>query len=464
VTRPSERTRGRDRAGRLGRWLDARVGGARVGQSTLQKVFPNHWTFLFGEIALYSFVVLVATGVFLTFFFDANIDETIYTGDYEPLRGQRMSNAYASTIALTFDVRGGLLVRQMHHWAALVFLGAIAVHLLRVFLTGAFRRPREVNWLVGCTLLVLALANGFAGYSMVDDQLSGTGLRIAYSILLGIPLVGPWLASVTFGGNFPGTDIIPRLYVLHILVVPAAIAVLVGLHLAIIVRHKHTHFAGHGARDDNVVGERFWPTYAFKATGLLFLVGAVLGLLGGLAQINPIWLYGPFRGANVSSASQPDWYMGWLEGSLRLFPGWETRIGWFTIPNQFFSGVLVPGVAFGVLYLWPWIEARLTGDRAEHHVLDRPRDRPWRTGVGVAAILFVVVLTFAGSDDVLAVAFGLSVNSLVWLFRIALFVVPAIGGLIAYRICRELQRFEGGPQPAADDQEAAPTGASPRSA
>jgi ubiquinol-cytochrome c reductase cytochrome b subunit len=436
-----ERTPGRNRAGKLGRWFDARVGGARIGQSTLQKVFPNHWSFLLGEIALYSFVVLVATGVFLTFFFNANIDETTYTGSYEPLQGVHMSNAYASTVAISFDVRAGLLVRQVHHWAALVFLGAIGVHLMRVFFTGAFRRPREVNWVIGCTLLLLALGNGFAGYSLVDDQLSGTGLRIAYSVVLGIPLAGPWLASVVFGGNFPGEDIIPRLYVLHILVLPALIALLVSAHLAIIIKHKHAHFPGKGARNDNVVGERLWPTYLFKATGLLFLVTAILGLLGGIAQINPVWLYGPFRAENVSSASQPDWYMGWLEGALRLFPNWETRIGWLTIPNQFYSGVVIPGIAFTVMYLWPWIEARITGDRREYHLLDRPRDKPWRTGVGVGAFLFFVVLSFAGSDDVLAVAFGLSVNGLVWAFRIALFVVPAAGGYLAYRICHELLRY-----------------------
>jgi ubiquinol-cytochrome c reductase cytochrome b subunit len=437
------RSAGRDRAGKLGRWLDSRLGTARITRSALQKVFPNHWSFLLGEVALYSFIVLLATGVYLTFFFDANIDESVYSGSYEHLRGQTMTNAYRSSVELSFDVKGGLLVRQIHHWAALVFLGAIVVHLLRVFFTGAFRRPREINWIVGCTLMLLALANGFAGYSLLDDQLSGTGLRIGYSVLVAIPFAGPWLASLVFGGNFPGTDIIPRLYVLHILVVPALIAVLVSVHLAIIVKHKHTHFPGHGARDDNVVGERLWPTYVFKATGLLFLVASVLGLLGGIAQINPIWLYGPFRAENVSSASQPDWYMGWLEGSLRLFPSWETRIGWFTIPTAFYSGVVVPGIAFTVMYGWPWIEARITGDRDEHHVLDRPRDRPWRTGVGVAALTFFTMLGFAGSDDVLAVAFGLSVNALVWNFRASLVVVPLVAGLVARRLCVELQQRDG---------------------
>jgi ubiquinol-cytochrome c reductase cytochrome b subunit len=471
--RNAGRSKGRNRAGRLGRWFDSRVGGARIGQSTLQKVFPNHWSFLFGELALYSFIVLVATGIFLTFFFDATIEETVYAGSYAPLRGERMSSAYASTIELSFDVRGGLLVRQIHHWAALIFLGAIVVHLLRVFFTGAFRRPREVNWVIGCTLMLLALVNGLFGYSIVDDQLSGGGLRILFSVIVGIPFIGPVIASLLFGGTFPGTDIIPRLYVLHILVLPAAIALLVTFHLAILVKHKHTHFPGRGARDDNVVGERLWPTYTFKAVGLLFIVASVLGLLGGVAQINPIWLYGPFRAENVSSASQPDWYMGWLDGLLRLFPNWETRIGWFTIPNQFYSGVVIPGIAFTIMYGWPWIEARITGDRAEHHVLDRPRDVPWRTGVGVAAFMLFTVLGFAASDDVLAVAFGLSVNALTWTFRVAAFVVPVVGGYVAYRLCLGLRAYEGPvdeddvltgtERRDAEDQPAA-TGSSPRSA
>lgn len=450
----------RTRMGRLGRWFDARVGGARIGRGTLQKIFPNHWSFLLGEVALYSFLVLVITGIYLSLFFDANTDITTYNGSYAPLQGQQMSNAYASSVGLSFDVQGGLLVRQIHHWAALIFLGAIVVHLLRVFFTGAFRRPREINWTVGCTLFIMALMNGFAGYSLLDDQLSGTGLRIGYSVLISVPFVGPWLASLVFGGNFPGTEIIPRLYVIHILIVPVAILMLVTIHLAILIKHKHAHFPGRGATDDNVVGERLWPTYTFKAAGLFFMVAGVLGLLGGVAQINPIWLYGPFKPENVSSASQPDWYMGWLEGALRLMPAWETQIGWFKIPNQFYSGVLVGGVTFGLMYGWPWIEARITKDREEHHVLDRPRDVPWRTATGVAAITFFTVLGFAGSDDVLAVAFGMSVNMLVWLFRILLVVAPLAAAAITYKICRELQARDGpfvDPELAAVDLEAEPS-------
>ena len=379
----------------------------------------------------------------------------VYSGTYAPLVGVPMSRAYESAIEITFDVRAGLLMRQIHHWAALTFVATIVVHLCRVFFTGAFRRPRELNWLIGCTLLVAAILNGFAGYSLLDDQLSGTGLRIAYSVLISVPVVGTWLASLLFGGDFPGADILERLFVIHILIVPVVIAVLLGVHLALVVRHKHTQFAGDGATEDNVVGERMWPTYAFKAGGLFFLVSGVLAVLGGIAQINPIWLYGPFRVAQVSSLSQPDWYMGWLEGAMRIMPAWEIRAFGYEIPNPFFPGVLLASLTFGLLYLWPFIEARFTGDHDEHHLLDRPRDRPLRTALGVATLSFYVVLFFAGGDDAIATTFGLSINQLVWLFRTALFVVPAACAVLTYRLCQELQARDDGsaadPSPVASE-------------
>jgi ubiquinol-cytochrome c reductase cytochrome b subunit len=438
-----EVSKGRKRVDRTARWFDDRLGLAKMARGALHKIFPNHWSFLLGEIALYSFVVLLVTGVFLTFFYDASTNPTTYDGTYGPLRGVEVSQAYESALNLSFDVRAGLVMRQMHHWAALVFVAAIIVHLCRVFFTGAFRRPREINWVIGLTLMLLAIVNGFAGYSLLDDQLSGTGIRIAYSVMISVPLVGPWLASLLFGGGFPGDDIIPRLFIIHVLIVPAAIAILLTAHLAILVRHKHTHFPGRGARDDNVVGERLWPTYVFKAGGLFFFVAGVLAALAGFVQINPIWIYGPFEPQNVSSASQPDWYMGWLEGSLRLMPDWETRIGWFTIPNPFWGGVLLPGVTFGLLYGWPWLEAWRTKDHREHHVLDRPRDKPMRTALGVATLTFYTILGLAAADDVLAVALGLSMNAILNAYRVMLLVLPPIAGLLAFRLCKELQKRDG---------------------
>jgi ubiquinol-cytochrome c reductase cytochrome b subunit len=430
---------------RLARWIDSRLGAAKFARTALNKVFPDHWSFMIGELALYSFVVLVLTGVYLTFFFEPSQQEVVYRGSYDPLRGVEMTAAYRSALELSFDVRAGLVMRQIHHWAALLFLAAIAVHLARVFFTGAFRRPRELNWIVGCTLLVLALLNGLFGYSLLDDQLSGTGLRIVYSITLSIPLVGTWLASLLFGGEFPGPDIITRLYVIHILLVPAAIAVLLTVHLAIVVRHKHTQFPGPGRRQDNVVGERLWPTYAAKALGLFFLTSAVLAFLGGVFQINPIWIYGPFDPAEVSAASQPDWYMGWLDGALRLAPPWEIRAFGYEIPEPFFPGVLLAGLTFALLYAWPFLEARVTGDYAEHHLLDRPRQRPVRTALGTATITFYTVLFLSGAADVIAATFGLSVNAVLWTFRILSLALPPLMAWLTYRLCKELAARDGVP-------------------
>ncbi|MBW3556297.1 MAG: ubiquinol-cytochrome c reductase cytochrome b subunit [Actinobacteria bacterium] len=446
--RPATRSR------RLARWVDDRLGTAYLATKALRKVFPDHWSFMLGELSLYSFVILVVTGVYLTFFFDPSQAESTYRGSYEAMRGVEMTAAYRSALELSFDVRAGLVMRQIHHWAALLFVATMAVHMARVFFTGAFRRPREINWMVGVTLLILAVFNGFAGYSLLDDQLSGTGLRIGYSIALSVPLVGTWLVSLLFGGEFPGPDIIERLYVIHILLVPAVIAALIGVHMAILLRQKHTQFAGPGRAEGNVVGERVWPTYAAKGLGLFFLTTAVLAALGGLAQINPIWIYGPFDPAEVSAASQPDWYMGWLDGAMRLIPPWEVRAFGYEVPNPFFPGAVLPGVTFALLYLWPFLEARFTGDRSEHHLLDRPRDRPVRTAMGVATIAFYGVLFLAGGGDVLSTTFGVSVNAVFQAFRVLLFVLPAASAWVAYRLCRDLAQRDPAP---ADDGSVAMT-------
>jgi ubiquinol-cytochrome c reductase cytochrome b subunit len=444
---PPKRRRGPEHllTHRLARWVDSRLGTAKLARTALNKVFPDHWSFMLGELGLYCFIVLVLTGVYLTFFFSPSLNTVIYQGSYGPLRGVEMSEAYRSALELSFDVRAGLVMRQIHHWAALLFLASLGVHLARVFFTGAFRRPRELNWIIGCTLLILAMLNGLFGYSLLDDQLSGTGLRIVYSITLSVPLVGTWLASLLFGGEFPGPDIISRLYVIHILLVPAVITILLTAHLAILVRQKHTHFPGPGRRDDNVVGERMWPTYAAKALGLFFLTSAVLAFLGGVFQINPIWIYGPFDPAEVSAASQPDWYMGWLDGALRIMPGWEIRAFGFEIPNPFFPGVLLAGLTFTLLYAWPFLEARVTRDHAERHLLDRPRQRPVRTALGMATIAFYTVLFLGGAADVLGATFGLSVNAILWTFRFLCLLAPPVVGVVTYLLCKEMSARDGVP-------------------
>ena len=428
--------------GRLAHWIDQRVGAAKFARSTLDYVFPKHFSFLFGEIALYSFVVLVGTGIFLALFYTPSEAEVIYAGTYEPLRGVAMTEAYESVVNLSFSVDAGLLFRQTHHWAAIVFLGAIFIHLCRVFFTGAFRRPRELNWITGVTLMIVAIAEGFAGYSLLDDLLSGTGVRIGYSIAESIPVVGTWLAYWVWGGQYPGEGFLSRLFAVHIFLMPAIIAALIGVHLFLVARPHHTQFPGRGRREDNVVGLRLWPSYATLSVGLFFLVAAVLHLMGGFLQINPVWLYGPYDVFAVSSGSQADWYFLWLQGALRLMPGVSLELGPWTVANQFFPAVLYPGVVFGVLYLWPFLEAWITGDHAEHHVLDRPRDRPVRTALGAAAITGFVVLLLAGSDDVFVTTFDWSIVPVRNVERALFFVLPVLVGLAVWKAARDLSRAD----------------------
>ena len=312
---------------------------------TMNKVYPDHWSFLLGEIALYSFLILLLSGTYLTFFFDASMREVVYEGSYAPLRGVEMSAAYDSALHLSFDVRGGLFMRQLHHWAALLFVAAIVVHLLRIFFTGAFRRPRETNWLIGVVMLVLALLMGVTGYSLPDDLLSGTGLRIISAILLSVPVIGTWAHFAVFNGDFVGEQIIGRFYIVHVLLIPAILLALIALHLLILVKQKHTQFPGPGRTEHNVVGNRLFPTFAAKATGLIFVVFGVCAALGGLVQINPIWLWGPYNPAQVSAGSQPDWYIGFLDGSTRIFPPWDINLpGNYTIPALFWPTVVIAGL------------------------------------------------------------------------------------------------------------------------
>ncbi len=422
------------------RWVDDRLGLASFARSGLRKVFPDHWSFLLGEVALFCFVVLLVTGIFLTLFYVPDGTPVIYEGPYPPLQGQQVSAAYESVMKLSFEVRAGLVMRQVHHWAALVFLAAITVHILRVFFTGAFRRPREINWLVGIGLLTLALAMGITGYSLPDDLLSGTGLRILYSVVLGIPFLGPYLAFLLFGGEFPTETIVSRLFVFHIMLLPALLIGGILVHLAILWRQKHSQWPGPGRTEHNVVGKPFWPSQVLKSTGLMLLTAAVLGLMGGLLQINPIWTYGPFEATTVSAPAQPDWYVGWLDGALRLFPRFELTVLGVTLADTFIAGVLIPGFAFTIMALWPFIEARVNGDRAAHQLLQRPRDAPLRSAVGVAGLTFFVTLTLAAGNDVAANIFRVPVETLTDLLRLAVVVAPPVAGVVTWRVCRELQR------------------------
>ena len=435
-------TRGTGPAAATADYLDQRTGIGTAVKAFARKIFPDHWSFLLGEIALFSFVVLLISGVFLTAFFVPSMNETTYTGPWAAMQGVQMSEAFASTLRLSFEVRGGLLMRQIHHWAALLFMASIVTHMMRVFFTGAFRKPREINWVVGFTLMILGLAAGFTGYSLPDDVLSGNGLRITDGVVRAIPILGSYISYFLFGGEFPGQDLIPRLFTVHILLVPGLILALIGLHLFFVVLHKHTQYPGSGRTDANVVGYPLFPIYTAKAGGFFFIVFSVIALMAATMTINPVWNYGPYDPSPVSAGAQPDWYMLFLEGALRLMPGQaEVVIGGFTLSlNVIIPAMIVPGLLFTALAAYPFIEAAVTGDKREHHVLDRPRNVPFRTAAGVSILTAFMILILAGSNDLIATHFHLSINDITHVFRVLLFVAPAFAFWVTKRICLGLQR------------------------
>ena len=422
-----------------------RLRAATPLRALLNKVFPDHWSYLFGEIALWSFIVLLLTGIYLSIFFEPSMREVVYDGAYEPLRGTRVSAAFASTMDISFDVRGGLVIRQMHHWAALLFMAAVVGLILRIFFTGAFRRPRRASWIVALLLFWTGCLAGFTGYTLPDDALSGTSLRIASGVLLSIPVVGTWLTTSIFSGEYPGDVIIGRLNAVHTLVVPAMLVALIAAQVGLVLRRTPMQWPGPRRTSANVVGERLFPRYLLKRAGIACLVIGLLVLLGGLLQISPIWLYGPSRSAVVATGSGPDWYLMFLDGASRLMPAWEISIpigDGYTIPPMFWATVVLPGVLFVLPMAFPFIEARINGDTGVHHLLQRPRDVPARTGLGAMATVFYLVLTAAGASDVVAARFSISANAMTWAGRIGLVIVPPLAYYLTYRMCLGLQQHD----------------------
>lgn len=425
----------------IGNNIDSRYTAASGIRRQINKVFPTHWSFMLGEIALYSFIILLLTGVYLTLFFDPSITKVIYDGAYLPLNGVEMSRAYETALNLSFEVRGGLFIRQMHHWAALTFMVSMTVHMLRIFFTGAFRRPREANWIIGCVLLFLGMAEGFMGYSLPDDLLSGVGLRIMSAIILALPIIGTWLHWLIFGGDFPSDLMLDRFYIAHVLIIPGIILGLIAAHLALVWYQKHTQFPGAGRTENNVVGVRILPVFILETSSFGLVTFGVLTLLAGLTSINAIWNLGPYNPSQVSAGSQPDIYMLWTDGAARVMPAWELYIGNYTIPGAFWVALLC-GVLVGLLVGYPFIEKKITGDDAHHNLLQRPRDVPVRTSLGVMAIVFYFLLTLSGGNDLFAYHFEVSLNAMTWVGRIGLIVLPPLAYFITYRICLGLQRSD----------------------
>jgi ubiquinol-cytochrome c reductase cytochrome b subunit len=428
--------------GAVANYIDERTSISGLVKEVGRKIFPDHWSFMLGEVALYSFVVILLSGTFLTFFFQASMAEVVYHGSYVPLKGVEMSAAMQSALNISFDIRGGLFVRQIHHWAALLFVASIMLHMARVYFTGAFRKPRELNWVFGFTLWVLAMAEGFTGYSLPDDLLSGNGLRIIVGMVEGIPVIGVWITYLLFGGEFPGTAIVGRLYTLHILLLPAILVAVLGVHLVLVVINKHTQYAGPGRTNENVVGVPILPAFAAKAGGFFFVVAGILALIASLFTINPIWNYGPYDPSPVSAGTQPDWYIGFADGALRLVPPHLEFVIWgnYTLSMNILLPIIVLVLLIIAIAIYPFVEAWVTGDKREHHIADRPRNAPTRTAIGAAGITLYAALWAAASSDIVATHFLVSIDSVIHVVQAMAVGGPFLAFWITKRICLALQR------------------------
>ena len=408
-----------------------------------RRTVPNHWTNLFGVVTLACIIVLIVTGVLLMFWYTPSSDLTTYTGGYLPLQGAEVSKAFASTMYITFEVPGGLLIRQAHHWAGLLLPASIIMQILTTFFTGAFRRPRRAMWVLLFLIFIVALAGGWSGYALPDDMLSGTGLRITEGIARGIPLVGTWLSFLLFGGEFPG-QIIENLYPLHVAIVPALLILLVAVRAFAAWRHRPPQFPGLGRSEKNIVGVPVLPTAAARAGGLMFIVIGLIMVISAVVTVNPIWLYGPASPGDAGAGSQPDWYTGFLDGALRLVPaGWE----FVWLDRTWTLALLVPlGVVTVFLLLvlvYPFVEEWISGDHRDHHLLDRPRNTPTRTGIGVAAIVFYGTLWIAASADLISTHFSVTFEGVITVLQATLVLGPAIAFFITKRVCLALQRKDG---------------------
>lgn len=407
-------------------------------QATAGKLFPGHWSFLLGEVALVALAILVLTGVFLMMFYRPSLEPVVYTGSAPLFAGRELPGAYESIVRLSHDVPGGLLMRRVHRASSHVFIASIFLHLVRVVLTGAFRRPREVNYHLGGLMLLLAITSGYTGHNLPMDILAGTSLRILYSFLLSVPLVGERLALWVFAGEFPTGDLVSRMFVVHVLVLPAVLVTAALVHTLIVARQTHTD-PPHETVDVQTteVGERLWPDQFAKTLTLTLGVAGLIVASAVLVPWSDVDLHGPYVVAEASNASQPDWFLFWIEGALRLYPPILIPLGPATISGPFITGVVMPALLVLLLFGYPFLERRLDPPgldhiEGDHHVLQHPVDVPVRAGIVAAVTTFMVVLTIAAGNDVVARVLSVPTETLIWVLRVAVVVgPPAVGWLVA---------------------------------
>ena len=405
------------RSDRVRSWLDERLGIGAFYRKYGRKAFPVHSSFFLGEMALFAFVILVLTGIYLGFIYlPSNAEITI--------NGETLPEAYAS-VRLIESIPVASLFRNTHHWAAHLMVSAVLLHLLRVFFTGTYRKPREINWVVGIVLLGLTLVAGFVGYALPYDAYAVTATGIGFSIARSIPWAGPVASELFFGGAFPTLGSLARLYTIHIFIVPTLLAIVIGAHLLIIVKQKHTQpgYAQPLAEPGKVLGVPLWPYQALLAGELLLLMFGALFILSAVLPPHPLAAFGPPGPATPEV--KPDWYLLWIYGFLKIVPPWASfSLFGATIGPNFLGGMLFPAALFGVLTLTPWIDRTNRRVVRRFEYLEPVRQSRFRLASGVATLVFIGTLFIAAYYD----ALGLSLAQ-IWAIVLG---VPLLAGLVSW--------------------------------
>lgn len=398
-------------------WIDERLNLGALHRKYGRKVFPVHSTFFLGEMALFSFLILVLTGTYLGF---------VYVPSNVPvaLNDETIPEAYAS-VRLIESIPVASLFRNTHHWAAHVMIASILLHTMRIFFTGTYRKPREINWVIGVVLLGLTLMAGFVGYALPYDSYAVTATGIGFSIARSIPWIGDFASELFFGGAFPTLGSLSRLYTLHVFVLPAMLAGIMSLHLLLVIKQKHTQpgYAREQAEPGKVLGVPLIPYQALLAGQLLFLMFGALFLLSAFVPPHPLTEFGPPQASTPEV--KPDWYLLWIYGFLKIVPS-EAAFKLFgaTFGPDFLGGLLFPALVFGVLTLAPWMDRTNRRAIRRFEYLEPVRQSPIRTASGVAMLAFLGTLCLAAYYDEIGMTLGQ-----IW---VVVVVVPvALGGLTA---------------------------------
>ena len=394
-------------------WLDERLDWVRFRAKYLRKPFPVHSSFFLGEIALFSFILLVLTGIFLAFSYEPST-ELVKVG------GKDLPGAYASVVQ-NDQTPFGLIARQIHHWSAHIMIAAILIHLLRIFFTGLYKKPREINWVVGVMLLGLTVFAAFSGYLLPFDQFAVTATGIGYNIARSVPWIGQAIADFVFAGKFPSAAMIPRFFTYHVVLLPLMLIMLIALHLLIMFKQKHGQpaYAQALAGSRKILGVPLWPQQALMMIVLFLILSGSLSLIAGFFPAHPVAYYGPPGPA--TPIVKPDWYLLWPYGALKLIPGWISfEFLGTTINSENIGGVLIPSLILLLLLLIPFFDR----SRRSVHYLELPGEHRVRTAVGVGVLVFFGVLMVAGYDEEL----GLSVETL----QVVALLAPLAMGFITY--------------------------------